>query len=249
MPERKGFSQRAKSFIKEIGLGTVNATDAIGQSTANLTDAEFAMRKRLVEKRDPKAIHATVAPVDTAQYHSPGSPTPETPFDACGCVDMKENNVGKMNLEPTELESPSAGTGLRTPGQQCSPNGVTGRTTADDCLLVGMGSNSGGNTFFPAEIAVGARPDSKSTTPPAASNTIFLKASHKPEDKEKGGQENKQFDPGEKKREATALKRGCNGIAFLFWGERWAWDARCLCFVFFCLLFYQVIIFQRAESP
>ena len=49
-PVRDGFSQRAKSFIKEIGQGTVNLTDAIGQSTVNLTDEGFTMLKRLVER-------------------------------------------------------------------------------------------------------------------------------------------------------------------------------------------------------
>ena len=74
---------------------------------------------------------------------------------------MKKKDEGRINPEPTELESPSAGTGLEIPGQQCPPNGETGQPTADDCLLVGGGSNLGGNTFFPAEIA----------TPSAASNT------------------------------------------------------------------------------
>ena len=40
----------------------MNLTDAIGQSTVNLTDAEFAMLKRFVEKRDRDAAHVTVAP-------------------------------------------------------------------------------------------------------------------------------------------------------------------------------------------
>ena len=174
----------------------MNSTDAIGQSTANLTDAEFAMLKWFVEKRDRDAAHAIVAPVDTAQYRSPGSLTPEIPSDVC--VVMEKKNEGRMNPEPTELEPPSAGTGLETPGQQCPSNGETGRTTTGGCLLGGVGSNAGGNAFFSAEIAVGTRPDSKSTTPSAGSNTIFLKASRKPEDKEKCSEENKQFDPGGK---------------------------------------------------
>ena len=41
MPEGDGFSQLTKSFIKEIGQGPVNSTGAIGQSTANFTDAEI----------------------------------------------------------------------------------------------------------------------------------------------------------------------------------------------------------------
>ena len=99
-PEGDGLSQRNKSFIKEIVQGT-----------ANLTDAEFAMLKRLVEKRDRDAAHATVAPVDTAQYRSPGSLTLEILSDVY--VDMGgKSEEGWMNPEPTELESPSAGTGL-----------------------------------------------------------------------------------------------------------------------------------------
>ena len=49
-----------------------------------------------------------------------------------------------MNPEPTELESPSTGTGLETSGQQCPPKEGTwelGRIIADGYLFVGMGSN------------------------------------------------------------------------------------------------------------
>ena len=65
-------------------------------------------------------------------------------------VSMEEKDVGRMNPDPTELESPSAGTGLETPGQQCPPKGKTwetGRTIADGHLLVGMGSNQGEDIF------------------------------------------------------------------------------------------------------
>ena len=158
---------------------------------------EFAMIKLIVERRGRDAAHAIVAPVDTAQYRSPRSPTPETSFDACVCVDMEKKDEGTMDPERDQLKPPSASTGLETPGQQCPPNGKTGRTTADGCLLVGVGSNLGGNTFFPAEIAVGTRPDSKSTTC-AASNTI--KVGRKPEGKEKGSEEDKQLTPKGKER-------------------------------------------------
>ena len=153
-PEGDGFSQRAKSFTKEIGQGKVNSTNAIGQSTANLTDAEFAMLKRLVEKRDRDAAHATVAPVDTAQYRSPRSLTPEIPSDVCVSMEkksqgMEEKDEGRINPEPAELESPSAAMGLETPGQQCPPNGETGRITADGYFLVGMGSKQGETLLHP----------------------------------------------------------------------------------------------------
>ena len=195
MPKGDGFSQRTKSFIKEIGQGTVNSTDAIGQSTANLTDAEFVMLKRLVEKRDRDAAHATAAPADTAQYRSPNSPNHEIPSYVCVCIGGKE--AGMVDPEQDQLDPPSAGTGLETPGQQCPPNGETGRTTADGCLLVGVGSNSGGKRFFPSEIAVGTRSNSKTTNTSAASNIIILQQGRQPRDKT-SSEENKQFDLGGK---------------------------------------------------
>ena len=92
IPEGDGFSQRAKSFTKENEQGTVISTNAVGQSTVNLTDEESTMLKRLVEKRDRDAAHATVAPVDTAQYRSPRSLTPEIPSDVC--LSMEKTNQG-----------------------------------------------------------------------------------------------------------------------------------------------------------
>ena len=210
-----------------------------------LTDAELAMFKRFVEERDRDTAHVTAAPADTAQYRSPRSLTPEIQPDVCVSMEkknkgMEEKDEGRMNPEPTELELPSAGTGLETSGQQCPPNGETGRTTADSCLLVGMGSNSAGKTFFPAEIAVGTRPDSKSTTPPAASNTIFLKASRKPEDKEKGSEENKQFDPEGKGEKPPPWNAAVMVLLFFSGGEHWA--VGCPLFVrrVFCLLSFLV---------
>ena len=133
-----------------------------------------------------------------------------------------------MDSEQDQLELPSTGTVLETPGQQCPPNGETGRTTADGYLLVGMGSNQGGDTSPPTE-----RVDTRAgtaTTPANSSNTIFLKASRKPEDKKKGSEENTQFDPGGK--QATTLERGSNGVVFFPGGNFGPWEARCLCFVF-----------------
>ena len=62
----------------------------------------------------------------------------------------------------------------------------------------GLGSNSGGNTFSLAEIAVGRRAHNEITTPSTASNTVSLQASRKPKDKKTANEENKQFDPGGK---------------------------------------------------
>ena len=104
-----------------------------------------------------------------------------------------------MNPELTELEPPSADTSLETPGQQCPPNeGIwqTGRTIADGYLLVGMGSNQGGDISSPEE-RVGMRAGS-ATTPANSSNIIFRQQGHKLKNKDKCSKENKQFDPGGK---------------------------------------------------
>ena len=138
MPERDRFSPRAKSFIKEIGQSTVNSTDAIRQFTTNMTDEEFAILRRLVEKRDRDAAQVTVTPVDTVQYCSPRPQTPEPSSDVC--VSLKSNE-GKVDPERDELEPLSAGTGFETPEQQCHPIWETGRTTADGFLTAGVGSN------------------------------------------------------------------------------------------------------------
>ena len=141
-----------------------------------MSDDEFAMLKRLVEERDRDAAHATVAPVDIAQYLSPCSLTPQIPSDVC--VHMEKNEAGMMNPEQDQLESPSARTGLKTPGQQCPPNGETWeteRTIADGYLFVVMSSNQGGDTSPPTE-RVGTRAGT-ATTPANSSNIIFLKAS------------------------------------------------------------------------
>ena len=101
-------------------------------------------------------MHVTVAPVDTAQYRSPRSPTLEISSGVCVCMEKKNEGMekkddGRMNTESTELESPSAGTGLETPGQQCGqqcpPNGETKPTAANGCSLVGVGSNLGKHFF------------------------------------------------------------------------------------------------------
>ena len=56
-----------------------------------------------------------------------------------------------MDPERDEHESPSAGTGFETPGQQCSPIWETGRTTADGFLTAGVISNQGGDISSPTE--------------------------------------------------------------------------------------------------
>ena len=124
-----------------------------------------------------------------------------------------------MDTEPDQLESPSAGTGFETPGQQCPPNGETRRTTTDGCLPARVGLDFGGNTLFLVEI----------TTPPATSNTIFRQAIRKP----KSNEENEQFDPGGKEEEPPPWKAAVL-VIFSFLGRIWAW-VLVVCAMCFCL--------------
>ena len=90
----------------------------------------------------------TVTPVDIVQYCNPRPQTSEM-SDVHVCI--KKNNEGRMDPERDELEPPSAGTGFKTPGQQCHPIWETGRTITDGDLLVGMGSFQGGGISSPTE--------------------------------------------------------------------------------------------------
>ena len=173
--------QKVRNLYSEVEQGKVS-------------DEEFAMIKRIVERRCRDAAHATVATADTAQYRSPRSPTLEISSDVCACIEKKNEGMekkgeGRMNPEPTELEPPSAATGFETPGQQGHPSWEAGRITAAGCLTAGVGSNLGGDTSSPTECVgtraecVGTRADKEITTAPAASNTMFLQASRKPGDK------------------------------------------------------------------
>ena len=105
-----------------------------------------------MERRSHEAVKVTVTPVSTAQHCIPRSLNPEIASDVYASMD--EKNEGRMNPEPTEFESLSADTGLETPGQQCPPNEgtwETGRTIANGYLLVGVGSNQGGDISSPTE--------------------------------------------------------------------------------------------------
>ena len=201
----------------------------------NLTDAELAIFKSFVEERYRNTAHVTAVSADTTQYRSPRLLTPEIPPDLCVSMEKKnkgtaEKDQGRMNPEPTELELPSAGTGLETPGQQCPPNGRQDDPLPTAICLLAWARTWRGKHFLPTEIAVGTRPNSKSTTPPAAPNSIFLKASRKPEDKEKDNEENKQFDPGRKGEKPPPWNAAVIILLIFFFlgGNVGPWDARCL---------------------
>ena len=149
LKEAISMAGRARPWQKTTGL-----IEGREKETTSLADEELVILKRIVEKQYRNAAHVTAAPADTAQHRSPHSLTPEIPPDVCVSIEknnkgMEEKDEGRMNPEPTELELRSAGMGLETPGQQCPPNGETGRTTADGYFLVGVGLNSGGDTFLP----------------------------------------------------------------------------------------------------
>ena len=88
-----------------------NSLDAL------LANFEFAKVKEYVEKRSREVAQAqmTVTPDDTVQHCSPCPPNPDMPSDVCFRL---ESSKGKMGPELKEFESPSASTGLETPGQQ-----------------------------------------------------------------------------------------------------------------------------------
>ena len=198
----------------------------------DLPDEKLTTIKRYVERRSREAAQVTVTPVSTVQHCIPRSLTPEMPPNVCVSLEEKDDE-GRMNPEPTELESTSAGTGLETPGQQCPPNGETwktGRTIADGYLLVGMGSNQGRDISPPTE-RVGTRAGT-ATTPANSSNTIFWKVSRKPSDKTPS-EENKQFDFGGKGEKPPLWNAALMVLVFFPGGSFGPWEARCLCFVFF----------------
>ena len=223
----------------------------------DLPDEELAAIKRYVERRSREAAQVTVTPVSTVQHRIPRSLTPEIPPDVCVSLEEKYKER-RMNPEPTELESPSAGTGLETPGQQCPLDGdtwETGRTIADGYLLFCMGSNQGGDN--PPTERVGTRAGKTTTTTSAASNIIFLQQGRKPRD-ETSSEKNKQFDPGGKGEKPPLWNAAVMVLVFFFLGGTLGRGmpvafASCSLSLRACLsvhysLFYQVITFQRAEK-
>ena len=156
-----------------------------------LSDEEYAILKRLVEKRDREAAQVTaVTRDDTVQHCSPISQTPEPP----SVVYFNLENEERMELD--ELKSSSAGTGLETPRQQCPPyEGVweQRRTTANGVLTAAVDSNQGGRVPSPTE-SVDTRAD-KSTR--ISADPTFLQQGHKT-----FSEQNKQFDRGRSREKA-----------------------------------------------
>ena len=108
MSGKERSKQRVESFIKKNEQGT-----------ASLTDAEFVRLERMIRERGGRtAAHENVAQTDTAQ---PCNPRSSSEISSDVHVYIEGRNEGRMDLERDQLESPSAGTGVETPGRQCLP--------------------------------------------------------------------------------------------------------------------------------
>ena len=196
-----------------------------------LSDEEYAILKRFVEKGDRKAAQVTaVTRDDTVQHCSPISQTPEPP----SVVYFNLENEERMELD--ELKSSSAGTGLETPGQQYPPiEGIweTGKTTASGILTTGAGPSRGENISSPVErdksTTTVADISSKAATP--------SKQSHKPR-----SEQNKQFDPGGREEKAPPWNAAV--LYFFFLGRAGRLLVCASCFVRVCL-FSQIIDLSR----
>ena len=123
-PTPQEFSANLRSDLQELKNAismpaetrpwqkTMDFVNALEQG--KVSDEEFTVLKRLVEKRGREVAQVTVTPVDTVQHCSPCPLDPEPSPDVCVKL---ENNGGRMDPERGELKSSSAGTGLETPGQ------------------------------------------------------------------------------------------------------------------------------------
>ena len=206
--EKERWRKRVENFLNELEQGI-----------ASLMEEEFARLERMItERRGRAAAHMVVAPIGTAQPSNPRSRCSEISFDVHACVegntdgsaDPESEQLGPSSAGTDQLESPSAGMGFETPGQQCLSNWEMERIAVDGCLLVGMSSNLGGNMSSLEELVIVMQIDSQT----ASSKTVCKKMNRKPKDKEPVSEENKQFDPGGNKGKATSLKSGCTGISF-----------------------------------
>ena len=173
--------------------------DFVDELKGKLPDEELAVIKLYVEKwsREAPQVQMTVTQVDTVQYCSPCSPDPEPSPNACVNLENNEERMDPEMLE--ELKSSSAGTGLKTPGQQGPPNEGTweqGRTTANGFLTAGVDSSQGERIPSTTEC-VDIRASEKNTR--ITADTTCLQQGHKT-----FSEQNKQFDPGGR-REKTPL--------------------------------------------
>ena len=117
-----------------------------------------------------------------------------------------------MGSELEELESPSAGTGLKTPGQQCPPNaGIREqeRTTANGFLTAVVDSSQGGRIPSPPE---------QSTSTITFADIFSTAAIQENRKCKTPSEQNKQFDPGGKGEKAPPWNAAVTLLSF-FWGK------------------------------
>ena len=114
---KDAISMPAENTVTRLRQKTMDVVDGLRSDSLDelLTNFEFARIKEYVEKRSREEAQAqvTVTPVDTVQYFNSCSPNPDMPSDVYFRLESSE---GTMGPELKELESPSAGTGLETPG-------------------------------------------------------------------------------------------------------------------------------------
>ena len=184
-----------------------------------LAKFEYAEIKRCIDKRCRKEAEAkaqmTAKPVGTVQQCSPSSPNPDTPSNVC----FNLENEGMMSQELEELTSSSAGTGLKTPGQQGPPNeGTLGQrqTTANGFLTAGVGSSKERNIATSTTTTV-AGISSIAATPSKRRLKTFNEL-------------NKPFDPGGREEQALPWKAAVP-LPFVSWGEAGRLLVRFLCLV------------------
>ena len=168
-------------------------------------------------------------------------------------MDSERGQPEQSSAGTDQLKPASVGTGFKTAGQQCLPNGETGRIIAEGCLLVGIGSDLEGNSFPLTERAIGTRTGSVTTTSVASSKAASLQTRRKTKDKKTSSEEKKQFDPGGKGEEPLPWKVGLP-VFFSFGGGNPGPGCPLLvscAFLLVCLVvyfYYQVIMFLRAQE-
>ena len=229
-------------------------SDFVDGLKGKLPAGELAEIKRYVEKRCREEARAQMTAVTrdgTVQHCSPISLNPDTPSDVCFNL---ENNEDEMGPELKKLKSPSASTGLNTPGQQCLPKEEVWeqrRTTANGFVTAGVDSTQGGRTSSPLE---------RSTSTRTFADIFSTAAIQENRRRKTPSQQNKQFDPGGRGEKAPPWNAAVT-LPF-FSGE--SWEAPCLfsvcaslfvclhfvCALFFCfpkLLIYPAETYQQAE--
>ena len=210
-------------------LQVLQLINAIEQD--KLSDEEYATLKRRMEKRVRGTAQVTAVTRDhTVQHCSPCSPNPDRPS---GVHFNLKNNEGEMDPGmKEEPKSPSASTGLNTPGQQSPPNeGVweTGRIIADGILTAGVDSSKEGNILSPMESA-DTRASEKSTSTAMVSGISSIAATSSKRRLKTFNELNKPFDPGGREEKAPPWNAAVP-LPFFSCGEAGRLLVRFLCSV------------------